>query len=109
MTPDTGHEKRHAHLEAVPQLAVPALFRRTSPPGRRFAGFRVGLANCGDHPARRRIVGQRVGRHRGSAAADDHVYGSLGGVDHVTGGRRGNRGQRLVLLRAADRVRTLVW
>ena len=76
--------------------------------GRSLARRRIRCADSGNHPARRRIEEQLVRRNGRSAAANDHVHRSLGGVDHVRSGRRGNRRQRRVRLLTADRVRARV-
>ena len=76
---------------------------RRTPVGRGVEG-----ADGGDHAALRRVEEQLVRWTRRAAAADHHVHGALGGVDHVGRGRGRDRRQRRVGFPAADRVRALV-
>src|ERR1700738_2341617 len=69
---------------------------------------RVRFADGGDHPALRRIEEPLVRWSGRSATADDHVHRSLAGIDHVGGGRRGDRRPGGVRFPAADWVRALV-
>src|ERR1700722_17924885 len=69
---------------------------------------RIGFADSGDHSALWRGEETPVCLGGGSAAADDHVHCSLAGVDHVGGGRRGDRRQRGVCFTATDRGGALV-
>src|SRR5579862_8693927 len=75
---------------------------------RPLAGDRVGCIHRDNDAAGQWIEEQRVRRDRGAAAADHHMHRSLGRVDHLGIGRRRDRRQRLVRLRAADRMRALV-